>query len=425
MVVSSCLVAATAPASADVQTMNQTVRVSVDLSGGDPNGSSWVTDISADGRLVLFQSRATDLTDFLEPGSDNAYLADLDTGEIEWVAAGPDLPGPADNGSFNSSMSADGRFVVFDTRRPLDPQDTNHPYLDVYRRDRLTGAARMVSGTYDGGAGNAAAGLAQVSDDGRWVSFVSDADEVVEGVEGFDIPYIRDMEVGVTQVAVRRLDGTPDGGAWVADLSADGRYALVLSDSDDLVVGDAPDSAREVYLRDLATGRTIRVGPGPASLPAVDTVRYASMTPDASIVLYHDTPVDGSSALPGRLIVRDRVAGTVLEVDRGNKPLNPLDTAAQLSDDGRHVVFASGSTDLVDRPEWRAKDVFVRDLATGRTMLVPVSRRDAAANGSSFRAALDADGSTVAFTSLATNLALPVDENGWSDVYWRKIERPA
>jgi hypothetical protein len=89
-----------------------TVRVSVDTAGGDPDSDSFAPSISATGRYVAFESYASDLV----PGDGNGLL-DVFVRDLvarTTVRASVDTGGGDSNGnSFAPSISADGRYVAF------------------------------------------------------------------------------------------------------------------------------------------------------------------------------------------------------------------------------------------------------------------------------------------------------------------------
>ena len=86
--------------------------------------------------------------------------------------------------------------------------------------------------------------------------------------------------------------------------------------------------------------------------------------------------------------------------------------------DGRHVVFATATGDLVVGDTNGRHDIFVRDLATGVTTRVSASNGEAEANRGSFHPSISADGRFVAFASAASNL-ISNDTNNFDDIFLR------
>ncbi len=155
-----------------------TSRLSVGLAGAESNGGSDRPAISADGRVVSFRSSATNLVTGDSNGQADIFVRDLPNGSTSLVS-GPITP--ANNQSNASSLSADGRYVVFDSQATnLIGSDTNDR-SDVFRVDRLTGTLERLSSTGGGPAGNGYSAVPVVSADGRVVAFTSGASDLVTG----------------------------------------------------------------------------------------------------------------------------------------------------------------------------------------------------------------------------------------------------
>jgi Tol biopolymer transport system component/pimeloyl-ACP methyl ester carboxylesterase len=148
--------------------------------------------ISANGRIVAFQSVFDDLI----PGDSNGYedvvVHDLDSGVTTLVSVASD--GTQGNGrSTNPVVSSDGRFVAFDSLASnLVPGDTNRQ-PDVFVHDRQSSVTSRVSVATNGAQGNGGSGWHFISSDGRFVTFASSANNLVPGDtnETFDI-FVRD-----------------------------------------------------------------------------------------------------------------------------------------------------------------------------------------------------------------------------------------
>jgi len=157
-----------------------TTRLSVSSNGTEANGVSILPSISANGRYVLFSSSAANLVPGDSNGALDAFLHDRQAGETTRVSvASNGDQGDAD--SMGTDLSADGRYVVFDTAATtLVPDDTNAAY-DVMVHDRQGGITTRVSVAEDGTEGNADSQFPAISGDGRYVGFGSDATNLVPG----------------------------------------------------------------------------------------------------------------------------------------------------------------------------------------------------------------------------------------------------
>jgi len=184
---------------------NTTTRVSVDSAGNLGNGYSYGPSISADGRFVAFSSDATNLV----PGDDTNSSRDIlvrdrltnTTTRVSVDSAG----NQANSSSFVPSISADGRFVAFYSEATnLVPGDTNNTY-DIFVRDRLTNTTTRVSLDSAGNQGNGYSYSPSISADGRFVAFESNSSNFVPG----DTNNNRDIFVADTSSTPKVINGTP------------------------------------------------------------------------------------------------------------------------------------------------------------------------------------------------------------------------
>jgi len=157
-----------------------------------------------------------------------------------------------------ASLSADGRFVAFMSFADnLVPDDTNQ-VADVFVRDRFAGTTERVSVSSKGRQGDAHSGLflasgADISADGRFVVFASDASNFARGdVNGNSDVFIHDRLTRTTELVSRGLDGTPATGNTPV-ISADGNFVAFRSFSDTLVSDGNPNFFDHIYVLDRAT----------------------------------------------------------------------------------------------------------------------------------------------------------------------------
>jgi Tol biopolymer transport system component len=418
------VLAAGAPAAAapvGTQSQNQTSRVSLDAAHGDIDDDAGEADISSDGGYVAYVSSATDIV----PGHgvrDGVYLVDR-LGAVQVISVdehGVSRPG------IEPRVSVGGRYVVFSSESPLLDMDTNQTW-DVYRRDTLLGVTELVSVDHRGGRSSGLSWSAEMSDDGRWVSFVSTGDDIVEGVvtPGLNkTGFVRDMASGTTAFVTAHVDGSPIVNVDTMELSADGRHVLFIG----FDVAGAAHGPKGEYVRDLDTGEARFVSVGSDGRPLAGRVFLGDLDADGSIVTYRcDCPT-----FPGfpdyTITLHDLATDHVEVVDvapdggpsgGGNRGLETL------SNDGRFVTFVSTARNLVPRPHPRGLQVFWRDRAAGVTRVVAVGHRGERADGVSASPSITADGTEVAFESEATNLVIaPPDENLSVDVFVRKLAPP-
>ena len=248
----------------------QITRVSVAPGGAEANDESDLPAISGDGRYVAFASEASNLvigdtnnvcdTDGDGVFTDNCpdvFVYDRDTGQIQRVSVG--TGGTQSNGwSAASSPSADGRYVAFESQADnLVLGDTNGVY-DIFVRDRHTSQTWRVSVDSSGGEGNGESVSPAISADGRFVAFVSRADNLVVGdTNGTSDVFVHDRQTGQTvRVSVASDGRQGNNSSGGPSLSADSRYVAFSSLANTLVSGDT-NGQEDVFVRDR--------GPGPGN----------------------------------------------------------------------------------------------------------------------------------------------------------------
>jgi Tol biopolymer transport system component len=237
-----------------------TERVSVATGGAEGNqvGSPFEAPaISGDGRLVAFTSGATNLV----AGDDNIFFDDIfvhdrRTGRTEAVSVTADGR-TGDRGGSHPAISADGRYVAFDSASSnLVPGDTNG-VSDVFVRDLWAGTTRRVSVTRDGRQADADSFRPSLSARGGRVTFTSSAGLVAADTNGALDVYVRNLSSTRTtrQVSVAWDGGQPDSDSFGPPvISLDGRHVAFSSQARNLVPDDI--DVPKLFIRDSGMGAT-------------------------------------------------------------------------------------------------------------------------------------------------------------------------
>src|SRR5438445_6610436 len=273
----------------------RTVRVSVASGGTEGDEASLGSALSADGRFVAFDSAATDLVAGDTNGVSDVFVHDRQTGTTERVSVASG--GAQGNGSsgligfaFPPALSADGRFIAFVSfATNLVAGDTNAA-TDVFVHDRLTGTTERVSVASGGTEGNDASLGFALSADGRFVAFQSDATNLVPGdTNGATDVFVRDRQTGMTERVSVASDGTQANNASSYPvLSADGRFVAFHSAGTNLVAGDT-NGATEVFVHDRQTGTTERVSVASGGTQGNDSSAGPALSADGGLVAFHST----------------------------------------------------------------------------------------------------------------------------------------
>ena len=147
-----------------------TRRVSVATDGTQGNSLSESPSISADGRYVAFDSSASNLVSGDTNRTSDIFVKDLQTGTTQRISVASDGT-QGNNYSENPSISADGRYVAFESYSSnLVSGDTNNR-SDIFVKDLQTGTTKRISVASDGTQGNGNSYRPSISADGRYVAF--------------------------------------------------------------------------------------------------------------------------------------------------------------------------------------------------------------------------------------------------------------
>jgi Tol biopolymer transport system component len=379
--------------------------------------------------------------------------------------------------SIHPSISADGRFVAFESMAAtLVPGDVNGcllpsggwPCPDIFVRDRRTGLTTRVSVSSAGDEANEESHTPDISGDGRFVVFSSEASNLTPHDGNFEDIFIRDRdsdENGVfdepgtattTLVSMSADGGDADWGSIEPAISTDGRFIAFESLASNLVSNDPSDprdtnQASDIFVRDRVNEATVlvsissdgiqgnRISQNPAISADGRFVAFQSVASNLAPgddngmpdVFVHDRDADQDDVFdePGAVktvLVSRSTAGAV-----GNEwSLRP-----SISADGRFVAFESNAWNLApgDTNECQGvflscKDIFVHDRDADEdgafddtggvtTTRVSVSSAGVAGDDSSSEPSISADGRLVAFESMASNLAIGGTDSRLPDIY--------
>jgi Tol biopolymer transport system component len=342
------------------------------------------------------------------------------------VSVPPD-GGVADGASTNPVLSATGRVLAFDsTATNLGSDDPNGPTRDVVAIDLATNERRLVSAGGDGDSSSPT-----VSKDGQRVAFVSSATNLVPGdTNGQPDVFLRDGRGPIVRLSVAAGGAEANGASLQPDLSADGRYVVFTSTASNLVPDDTNDKA-DLFVRDLATNTISRVsisssgeqGNGRSSGPSISadgsTVAFESAA--SNLVPKDNNGVSDVFVRSLRTKKTERVSVNSDERQQDKSVAPPFTQIADVSKDGRYVVFDSDATNLYAQDTNKHTDVFLRDRKSGTTTLISASSVNVQGNNDSFAPRMTPDGRFVSFQSFATNLA--AGDGPREDIFLRDLQQ--
>jgi Tol biopolymer transport system component len=416
------LVASVTPITAGAQVIE---RISVSSAGLGGNGASALAcrtaPITADGRYVVFQSDAPDLVANDVNGVTDVFLRDRllgTTTRLSVDTAGGDADGP----SMSPCIARNGRWVVFASdATDLVPDDTAG-FTDVFVRDLQSGTTVRISVDADGGEADGGSRNPSITDDGRFVVFASDAADLVAGDGNGEADiFLRDIDSGLNERVSVDVDGNdPDANSWTPIVNADGRYVAFHSGANDLVPGDG--GGADIFVRDRQLAETVRASADPLGGDPDGTSYGATISGDGRHVLfwsYATNLVPGDTNGFEDVFVHDLDPGTTSRVSLrgdGGQITDLPSRGGALSSDGRHVVFKTASDQPVAGDVNGAEDVFSLDRATGELLMLSRNAAGVQGDGNSNNPKITPGAEHVLFQSAAANL-VDGDLNGAVDVF--------
>ena len=425
-------------------TMSANAAVKPDLMSKAPNsdngnGTSRNVSVSGDGRFVVFESAATNLVSGVTDtnAAQDIFLRDTQTGTLRCIS----LATPTTTGnsfSVNPIISANGRYVVFASRATnLVSVTDNNNDVDVFRFDIFTNQMQLVSinvfGTFAGNSfsGNTMGGwhAYDMSDDGRYVAFMSNASDIISVTDTnakSDV-FIRDMQTGFTRLASINSSGTNSGNndSVDASITADGQMVAFTSLANDLTALDS-NTQYDIYVYNYQTQITkcasiAASGTSTGTFSSFSAVISKNGTRVAYSTAAHDLtniPIPFNNPFVN-IVVHDLGLGlnSLVTVNTAGNASGNNETGqgnfqsrnVSISANGRYVSFESRANNLVSLPVGTNSNVFRRDLAEGKTEVVSINPAGTqGGNGSSLTGSrgnqMSRDGRFVIFVSNASNL---------------------
>jgi Tol biopolymer transport system component len=352
--------------------------------------------ISDNGRFVAFAAKCA--SSGVLPLFPNVYVRDMKTGTTTVVSQST-AGVLADSGARSPAISADGRFVAFESSSnnlagvPTCTGIAGGPCNQgqVYVRDTRTGTTKLVSATASGEAGDGRSQDPSMSADGKFVAFTSTSsnlgadDNLMCNPIGYGTPscpdvFLHNVKTGGNELISVLLPGQTTtnrsgqvGQAVIEGISANDRFVAFRSETAGLVPNTKPFSTA-IYVRDRKTSRTARVSVDSAGVPLALGDGTWSISPDGRYTAFDDAastliPCADPVTYPLKVVaLHDQTTGAVEVIDRRDYGGATNDCTVEygsseplVSSGGRYVAFTSTGSNLVAGDTNKKKDVFVRD----------------------------------------------------------------
>jgi Tol biopolymer transport system component len=409
-------------ASAVSASQAKTKRVSVSTGGTEAAMDVHDPVISANGRWVVFDSRADTLVANDVNGMADIFVRDRKSKKTKRASiksSGAELNAE----STNAAISGNGRFVAFDTAATNLAGPTVSP-RDVYVHDRKTKKTKRASRRPNGKKPNGPSETPDINGNGRFVVFSSNASNIVKNDTNgtWDIFVYDRVTKKTRRVSVKSNGKQANGPSRQPSISADGRFVAFVSEAKNLVKADT-SPIKDVFVYDRKTRKTTRVSVRSNGAEAHSFSLNPRLSGNGRFVAFDSFAMNlVKNDTNGKydVFVHDRVTKKTRRVSlRSNGAQSDGDSSGpDISVSGRYVAFHSRGSNLVNGDSNGTSDVFVHDRKSKKTKRVSVSTAGVEADDNSNSAAIDASGRAIAFVSAATNL-IPNDTNDVKDVFYR------
>lgn len=419
----------TPPTALAQKSLANVVLVSKNALGEPGDAGSGAGIISSDGNFIVFTSEATNLVPDDTNGVGDVFVYDINNETLERVSVDND-GNEIDGDSGYPDISGDGRYVVFySTADGLVPEDNNGGE-DVFLYDRQTGTLELISKGMDGNSSNGNSFGAAISEDARYITFISSADNITADV----IPtlqltlFLYDRQTDTFKVITKNTDGdVGEGSTEIPGISNNGQYVVFRSSASDLVDNDT-NGTDDVFVYDITTEEITLVSKNNNGIQAnaASYINSVDAVNDSGRVIY--------SSVATNLVAGDTNGVTdvfVYDINEDTTQLVSLSTEEELGDsdsssidispDGRYASFSSQSTFSSDDNTTGFEDIFIRDLEYGITSKISrlVSTEEEFNDYSEGVSILALGGRYISFGSIATNIA--EDTGGFDQVYYAEI----
>ena len=228
--------------------LNLTSQASVSTAGTPGNADSSYPDITPDGQYVVFESFATNLVAGMSDANKDIYLRDR--GGKTTVKVSVNSSGVEGNGnSYEPVVSSDGRYVAFYSNATNLVSGDDNGWADVFLRDVQDEITSRVSVSTAGTQANHWSGYPDISGDGRYVVFQSLGSTLIPGDTNgvYDI-FVRDtQEKTTTRLSVSAVGEQANNSSEYPEISTDGRYVVFQSNADNLVSDPVPSGSPQIY----------------------------------------------------------------------------------------------------------------------------------------------------------------------------------
>jgi Tol biopolymer transport system component len=326
---------------------------------------------------------------------------------------------PANGLSVWPAISEDGQVTVFESR--AGDVGMGVALDDLWRFNESTW--EELTPGYGGKGANGSSGAADLSPDGRYTVFVSQATNLLATPAPPGMVYVHDAKTGTLQLLSRQGGQAADSACFRPRISATGQVSF-LSKATNLGNPNA-GGGYQFYQANLLTGQLTAVLLGGSGASLESPVYDHHLSADGRYVTVNTVGNWIPGAGPQNHVFRGALPGStgplqwqIVDTSKSGALANGESYYADVTARGREVAFASAATNLLPADPNANLDVFVKNMTTGQVELISQSTAGVIGDWPSWEPAISADGRYVAFSSQARNL-VPGDTNGARDIFLR------
>jgi len=339
--------------------LNQTFLISRNNLGFSGNSESRYPSISGDGTKIVFSSSASDLVPNDNNGKmEDVFLYDVISDEISIISVSTN--GEQKNeSSIMPSISDNGRYVAFAST--CDFFDTTSRAYQIYVRDLLLGSTVLASISNEGTVADHNSYSPSVADDGS-VVFITQATTLIDfDTNNLDDVYHHNLQTGDTQlVSISSTGGVANNNSYIPDISSNGQFVAFCSNASNLVANDY--AWTDCFLRDLLTHDTHLVSVTSEGFPA-GSGSGISISSDGSFLAFEGNLMylgESYGGLPLIFVLDINTNEYYLASMSNNFVTSNGDSLfPEISGDGHSVAFVSYGKNLFNGDTNNVADVFL------------------------------------------------------------------
>ncbi len=394
-------------ASASVSGNNELIN----LNSSGVKTAAGLSGISNNGRYILMSSGVS-MTSSDTNSTSDLYIRDRQTNTTNLVSI-PSGGSSAGGGVEYSSMSHDGRFVVFSTAATGYVSSDTSSGSDVYMRDTINNTTILISADSSGLPMNYAL-RPQVSADGRFVAF--EARKYISGVLGDYNVYVRDTVLNTTELVSKTSSGNPGNNESLGpSISCDGGIVSFSSRATDLdsSISDTNNQMDVMFVNRVGGNIVKNITSSGNNQSAA--VTNGGLSCDGNYISFNSSASNFHSGDTNGYIDSFRYSRinsdiNIISADSSGNEGNRAPTYASLSGDGRYSVFASQSNNFTPSDTFTS-DVFLKDLDTGIIQKVSINSTGTGGNAGTYSGIISSNGKYAAFWTSASNLVSTDTDN--------------